>query len=116
MAGGVAEILSLAGVNKGSSGGGRPFFPTNASDSHDGTHVALLVAALVVGLAGLAGALLVRRRPGAGIATLLAAGATGLAVTFFVGKNVILIVLSALLILAAVGAGVAVERTRAADA
>jgi hypothetical protein len=104
--GGLAEILSLAGVNKGNSGGGgtRPFLPAGPSGSHHGEHIALLVTALAVGAAGLVGALLYRRRPRAGIAVLLAAGAAGLAITVFVGINVIVVVLSVLLIAAAVAA------------
>jgi len=113
MAGGVSEILTLAGVNKGTPST-RPFLAAAPTNSHDGPHIALLVTALVVGVAGLAGALLARRHPKAGVTTLLGAGVAGLAMALFVGRDYFVLGLSALLIAGAVAT--ALVRTRVGPA
>jgi hypothetical protein len=80
-----------------------PFGPGELES--DDVRVIVLIAALVVGVIGFAAALLARRRPGTAALLFLGAGVSGLAVSLFVGVNLVLLALSVLLLLAAVVLG-----------
>jgi hypothetical protein len=112
IAGALAEILDLAGVNRNnpSAPRSRPFSGAAPSAGGDDVSIAIVVTAVVVGLAGIYGALLMRRNPRAGAIVLLVAGFAGLTVTGFAGINLILVVLSGLLVAVGVGSLVIVGR------
>ncbi len=109
-AGGVAEVLSLTGVNRGSSAPPRPrsFAPGDAGSvaTAEGMHAALLVAALLLGAAGVVAAVTIRRRPRVAVSVLAGAAVGGAVITLVVGVNVFVVVLAIAFAIAAVVAAV----------
>jgi hypothetical protein len=97
--GGLAQVLDWFGVKRGDhSPADHPFLGEGPSAGGDEVSVTIVVMAVVVGLAGCGGALLLRRNPALGATVLIAAGIAGFATTVVAGANLWLVILSGLLI------------------
>jgi hypothetical protein len=80
-----------------------PFGPGELDN--DDVRIAVLVASVTIGVIGFAAALIARRRPRTAMLLFLGAGASGLAVSLFIGVNLALLGLSVVLLLAGVVIG-----------
>jgi zinc-ribbon domain len=98
IASGTAEVLQFVGVGVANAPTG--FGPEDTPAKDEGSAL-LLTAAIVVGVAGFVGALLIRRRPVAASVILAAAGAGGAVAILIGGMNWLLLVLSGLLLVVA---------------
>jgi hypothetical protein len=117
--GGIAELISTAANSpvadfmvRRDEPQAEPFQFGPGELESDDVRIVLLVAAVVIGLIGFAAALIARRRPGIASLMLLGAGASGLAVTLFVGVNLALLALAVLLLVAGLVIGAPTLRFR----
>jgi hypothetical protein len=109
--GAVAEVTNLFWNQSPSpSSDDHPFSGVGPTGTGDDASALVIVSAILLGVAGLAGGLLLRRRPWLGAGILVAAGAAGLIVTLVAGTTLLVVALSALLLVAGVVSFVVVHR------